>query len=126
MARFNIVKKGPSDENFIDFICLHFPEQKVMAVAVAIGQEARAEVQLQMRKRTSLWGYWEMSRTNTMFMLMIKLTSKVGEAFPEYTKTLKMLDVLELEFPEFEEIKISEDYDVSTNLKVLNDRNYEE
>jgi len=41
-----------------------------------------------MRKRTSLWGYREMSETNLMFMPMIRLLAKMAEDFDgKFNKT---------------------------------------
>lgn len=71
MEKFYIVSGEPSDKNFIDFISLHFPETKVKEIAKFKNLEFQAEEQCEMRKRTSLWGYREMAKSNSMFMPII-------------------------------------------------------
>jgi len=55
-----------------------------------------------MRKRTSLWGYREMSETNLMFMPMIRLLAKMAEDFDgKFNKTWVMTECLVKEMPDY-------------------------
>lgn len=57
LSDLQLVQGEPTDKHFIDFICLHFPSDKVCEIARVKGMEDIAKKQCQMRKRTSLWGY---------------------------------------------------------------------
>ena len=47
---------------FFDFICLHFPEAKVLEVTKHIGGKIdNAKEFLEKRKRTSIWSYKELA-----------------------------------------------------------------
>lgn len=44
-----------------------------------------------------------MAKTNTMFIPLIELVSKIGQAnYNEYSKTMKMIGVLLFEMPQYE------------------------
>ena len=63
---------SPTDEHFIDFISLHFPEQKVQQVAETLHLEDKANYTIERRARTSLENYRQLSQENTMFLPLIR------------------------------------------------------
>lgn len=64
---------------FFDFICLHFPEAKVLEVTKHIGGKIdEAKEFLEKRKRTSIWSYKELAQINSLFLPMMKLLHLIG------------------------------------------------
>jgi len=92
----DIFNMEPNENLFFDFICLHFPEPKVLEIARHLNREEEGRDYIEKRKRTSIWSYRELAHSNSMFLPMMKLISKLGQQNwgQKYFKTLAMIEEL--------------------------------
>ncbi len=90
-----LVSGEPTDRAYVHFICLHFPENKVLGVAKGLGLEAEAQSLVNLRKKTSLWAYKEFGSQNTMFVPLIQLLREIAlKDSQTFSKSVKMIDML--------------------------------
>lgn len=73
LAKHHIVNGNPTSKQYIDFICFHFPQAKVEAVAKEHKLEDHAEEMLKLRKLTTMKQYKVMAQKNSMFIPMLML-----------------------------------------------------
>lgn len=95
LEEFGLTRGAPTNENFIDFCALHFPESKVLEIAQLFNLGDRAEELLQKRALTSLRSYQEMAKKNSVFRMMVEYIHKIcSTQFSRFEKTEAMLSVL--------------------------------
>lgn len=95
-----IFDKEPNDRNFVDLLCLHFPETKVRPVADMVGLGDQCAHLYQLKKKTSIAAFKQIARDNTMLIPILK-AFKLAASSPSNDCRLprmkKMLDHILLE-----------------------------
>lgn len=95
-----IVDREPNDRNFVDLLCLHFPETKVRPVADLVNLGEQCEHLYKLKKKTSIAAFKQIARDNTMLIPILKAfkiaASRTSHGY-KLPRMKKMLDHILLE-----------------------------